>query len=88
MKKTALAGLRGLGPKSQAWLHAIGIETPEQLRACDPFEVYARLRDVVPGLSINMLYGLIGAIEDIDWRQVQRERKLAILLRLEAMGLL
>ncbi|MBP8145482.1 MAG: TfoX/Sxy family DNA transformation protein, partial [Inhella sp.] len=38
-------------------------------------------------VSLNLLYALIGAVEDRDWREVQREQRSAILLRLDDMGL-
>lgn len=82
-----LRDMKGLGPRTEAWLQLIGIETPEQLRALDPFEVYARLREQAPDFNLNGLYALIGAIEDRSWIEVRQERRLDILLRLEQMGL-
>jgi DNA transformation protein len=82
-----VARLKGLGPKSSAALHSIGIATVEQLRNRDPFEVYAELKAKVPGTSLNFLYGIIGAIEDIHWQEVKRTRRTTILLRLEEMGI-
>ena len=67
---------------------AIGITTPEDLAAQDPFAVYARLKAAQPGVSLNLLYALIGAVERRDWRRVAREDRVAILLRLEDIGLL
>jgi DNA transformation protein and related proteins len=81
------APIKRLGPKSSAVLARLGIHTVEQLRAMDPFEVYARLRVEAPGTSLNFLYGLIAAIDDIDWREVQRTRRTEILLRLDDMGI-
>ncbi|HWJ93229.1 MAG TPA: TfoX/Sxy family DNA transformation protein [Telluria sp.] len=90
MKKPVqrLRDMKGLGPRSEEWLPLVGIHTPEQLRAADPFAVYAALRTQVPGLSLNGLYALIGAIEDRNWLDIKRERKTEILMRLEDMGLL
>ncbi|HYM34786.1 MAG TPA: helix-hairpin-helix domain-containing protein, partial [Steroidobacteraceae bacterium] len=34
-------------------------------------------------VSMNLLYGLVSAIEDCDWRDVQRECKLELLTALE-----
>lgn len=82
-----LRDMKGLGPRSEAWLNLIGIDTPEQLRARDPFEVYACLREQVPDFNLNGLYALIGAIEDRNWIEIRRERRLEILSRLEQMGL-
>ena len=80
--------LKGLGPKSRLMLAGIDIQTAEQLRARDPFEVYAELKAVHTGVSLNMLYGLIGAVGDRPWRDVARADRTMILLRLDDMGLL
>lgn len=91
MKRTqqtaGVASLKGLGPKSSAALRTIGIRSIAELRARDPFDVYAELKVKVPGTSLNFLYGLIGAIEDVQWQQIKRTRRTAILLRLEEMGI-
>ena len=80
--------MKGLGPRSEEWLALVGIHTPDQLRATDPFTLYARLREQVPGFNLNGLYALIGAIEDRSWLDIKRERRTEILMRLEDMGLL
>ncbi len=82
-----LRDMKGLGPRSEEWLALVGIDTPQALRAADPFEVYARLQAQVPGFNLNGLYALIGAIEDRSWIEVKRERRTEILLRLEQMGI-
>ena len=79
---------RGLGPKSRQWLGAIGITSPDELKAQDPFVVYARLKATQPGVSLNLLHALIGAVENRDWRDVAREDRTSIVLRLEDTGLL
>jgi DNA transformation protein len=84
---TSIALLKGLGPQSSAVLNGIGITTIEQLRARDPFEVYAELKANVPGITLNMLYGMIGAIEDLHWLEVKKSRRTEILLRLDEMGI-
>ena len=67
--------MRNLGPKSRAWLAPLGIETVAQLRRADPYRVYARLKRAGLPVSLNLLYALIGAVEDRDWREVQREQR-------------
>ena len=84
---TDIAVLKGLGPKSSAALRTIGIETIEQLKARDPFDVYAQLKSKIPGTSLNFLYALIGAVEDVHWQEIKKTRRTAILLRLEEMGI-
>ena len=83
----SIASLKGLGPRSAAALRSVGINSIEELRARDPFDVYALLKANVPGTSLNFLYGLIGAVEDVHWQEIKRTRRTAILLRLEELGI-
>lgn len=81
-----LRTLQNLGPKSAEALARVGVRTVEQLRQADAIELYVRLRAAWPGTSLNMLYALIGAQEDKPWREIQRERRTELLLRLEDAG--
>jgi DNA transformation protein and related proteins len=83
----ALSDMRGLGPASLRMLVAIGVTSAKQLRARDPFDVYAAIKQNQNGASVNLLYALIGAIEDRDWRDVARTEKTRILMRLDDMGI-
>lgn len=84
---TELQQLKGLGPKSQAMLMQVGIVSVEQFLVSDPFELYAKLHTTIPNLSLNMLYAMIGAQENIHWQVIKLERKTEILLRLDDLGL-
>ncbi len=84
----ALSELRGLGPVSLQMLVGAGITTAAQLRKADLFKLYAKIKAQYPRTSINLLYALLGAVEDKDWREVARERRTEVLMRLEDMGLL
>ena len=77
---------KGLGPKSTALLAQAGVRTLAQLQACDAVELYLRIKTDWPGASLNLLYALIGAQEDRDWREIARERRLELLLRLDELG--
>ena len=77
----------GFGPRSTAALASIGIASLEELRRRDPYEVYAALRKRVPGTSMNFLYGILAAVEGGDWREIQKNRRTAILLRLDELGI-
>ena len=79
--------MKNMGPKMQLWLHEIGIKDSEQLAKFDPFDVYARLKQKFPQISLNALYALIGAIENRDWQEVKRQDRSEILLRLDDMGI-
>jgi DNA transformation protein len=81
-----LKQLKGLGPKSQAMLAQVGIVSVEQFMAADPFVIYAQLHATIPNLSLNMLYAMMGAQENIHWQVIKAERKTEILMRLDDMG--
>jgi len=83
-----LSRARGLGPASVAMLATMGVCTLEELRAVDVFDLYHQLKQRHSSVSRNLLYALIGAQENRDWREVARSDKTSILLRLEQMGLL
>lgn len=55
---------KNIGAKYERTLVRVGIETPQQLQATDPFNLYAQLRWHVPGTSLVALYALIGALEN------------------------
>ena len=82
---SAGAEFRGLGTSSRAQLAAIGITKFAQLQAADPFQLFLVLREKFPGISMNMLYALIGAQQDRDWRDVAKSDKIGILMRLDDM---
>lgn len=79
--------MRGLGPKSRAQLAQLGVHDIHQLRQHDAYTLYASLKAQWPGTSLNLLYALMGAQEDRDWRDIARERRSEALLRLDDMGL-
>ncbi len=79
--------MQNLGPASRAQLKAIGIDTLEQLRACDPYVVYAKLKQHNAKVSLNFLYAIIGAQEGRHWLEIKKERRLEIVLRLEELTL-
>ncbi|PND39289.1 transcriptional regulator [Paucibacter aquatile] len=79
--------MRGLGPRSREQLAALGIHDLDQLRQHDAYALYAKLKARWPGASLNLLYALMGAQEDRDWRDIARERRSEALLHLDALGL-
>jgi DNA transformation protein and related proteins len=86
-REPPLASLRGLGPASVAMLGDVGIRTTAKLKASDPFTLYLALKQKRGNVSINLLYALIGAIEDRDWREVARQERTTILLKLDDLTL-
>jgi DNA transformation protein and related proteins len=83
----ALSEMPGIGPATLRTLVSAGIVTAAELRARDPFELYAQLKATDARASINLLYALIGAVENRDWKTVAHEDKTRILMRLDDLGL-
>ena len=79
-----LRDLPGLGPKSEQWLHEVGIETELQLKQVGAIRAFIRLRaesSIKP--SLNFLYALVGAIEGKQWLAVAQNEKGRLLMELE-----
>jgi DNA transformation protein len=79
-----LRDLPGLGPKSEQWLHEVGIETESQLKQLGAIRAFIRLRaecSIKP--SLNFLYALVGAIEGKQWLTVAQNEKGRLLMELE-----
>lgn len=79
-----ISQLRGLGPKSEEALNAIGITTKAELAAVGAVPAYLRLIDaghIKPNL--NYLYALVSGLEDHAWLDVAREDKACLLMELE-----
>ena len=81
----ALRDLRGLGPSSEAWLKQVGVDSEQLLIEVGAIEAFMRLRRAeIPGMSLNFLYALVGAIEDKHWLEVSRTDKAKLLMALQA----
>lgn len=83
-RPSAGPSLKGLGPRSRQWLARLGIHDLTALQRADAVDLYLRLRRQVPGVSLNLLYALVGAQQDRDWRVVMREQRSALLAELDA----
>ena len=83
-----LAALRGLGKVSAGWLIDAGISSAEELVEVGAVRAYLRVQSL-PGLNsgvkpgMNLLYALVGAIEDRPWQEVARSDKPRLLIELE-----
>jgi DNA transformation protein and related proteins len=80
--------LPGLGPKSRQMLASAGVHSAAQLRQADLFALYGAIKSRHRSASLNLLYGLIGAVQGRDWRDVARQDRTSVLLRLDELGLL
>lgn len=68
--------LKNIGPTTRAWLHEIGVDTEDDLRALGVAETWLRLKARFPDrVSLNALYGLEGALSGVPWNQLPEEVK-------------
>jgi len=73
---TLLRDLRGIGPRSAQWLESVGIVTEADLEALGAVEAYVRVKRAYPQrVSLNLLYGLQGALLGIPWNMLPPEMK-------------
>ncbi|MHC5011722.1 MAG: TfoX/Sxy family DNA transformation protein [Planctomycetota bacterium] len=73
---TPLEDARNLGPVSAAELGAVGVHSLEALRRMGWEEAFERWARAVPArLDVNACAALIGALEDVDWRQLSPAQK-------------
>ncbi|MGE0763377.1 MAG: YdeI/OmpD-associated family protein [Bdellovibrionales bacterium] len=73
---TPIEEARNIGPVVGAELRSIGIDTVEKLQAKGWEETFHQLCEVHPHrINANMVTGLIGAVENQDWRKVDAGMK-------------
>ena len=65
-------------------LAAVGIVSDADLKRIGPVEAFVMVRDETDfGPSKNLLYAMIGALEDQDWRSIAREQKADLIFALD-----
>ncbi len=76
MMNTPLSTLPNVGPVLEKNLRAVGIDTPETLRAVGAQEAFLRIRAAVdPGACLHMLYGIQGAIDGVHDKFLPEDAK-------------
>ena len=76
--------MKNLGKTSVQWLNAVGIQSPEQLKAVGAVQAYRKVK--VRGFRVSkvLLYALEGALLDIHWSELDDEHKNRLLAEAEA----
>lgn len=74
-----LSTLKNLGVASINILHAVGVNTYEDLKTVGPVETYLRIKRRDIHVSKVMLYALQGALLDIHWNELTPELKKQLL---------
>ena len=68
-----ISELNNLGPRSREWLNAIGIFTLSDLESIGAVEIYRQLRELDYPVTLNLVYGIQGAIMNCPWNQLPPE---------------
>lgn len=74
-----------IGPKSEQCLNSIGIYTKSDLVKMGAVPAFLKMKREQSNFkpSLNLLYGLVAIIEDVDWRDVAKFEKGRLLMELE-----
>ncbi len=84
-RETHIADVPHIGPVSAGWLEAAGVCTFGDLEDLGALGAYEAVRATQSRASLNLLYGLAGALRGVAWTEVDvRER---VELRAMARGL-
>lgn len=70
-----LLKMKNLGKTSTQWLHAAGIHNAADLRRLGPFLAYRAVKARDFRASKALLYYIVGALNDLDWRELTRADK-------------
>lgn len=68
--------LRNIGPKTTVWLDKIGIKTRADLQKVGAQKAYEKLLEIGHMPHKALLYALIGAERDEDWKLIAFEERL------------
>ena len=78
--------LLNLGPKSQALLRRLGIESLEGLKAAGAVATYRAAQELEERVSLNLLWALEGAVTGRPWQEVARTERDRLLSELDGMS--
>jgi DNA transformation protein len=74
-----LITLKNLGSATVIILHAVGINSYDDLKKAGPVEVYLRIQRRNIHVSKVMLYALQGALQDTHWNELDPKLKQQLL---------
>ena len=67
------SSLRNLGPRTESWLN--DIFTRADLEQIGSVNIHRILKEKGYPVSMNLVWGLEGALADVDWREFSEELK-------------
>lgn len=77
-------GLLGLGPKSLAILKRAGITSRAELEKRGPVASFIAAKAADPSVTLNLLWGIAGAITDTHWTKLPSDYRSSLLLEYDA----
>jgi len=84
LSDTKISDLQGLGPKSELWLNQIGIFTRSDLEAMGAVGAFIKLSEHHKKQpSLNLLYAMIGVLEDRHWATIAKNDRERLLNELQ-----
>ena len=72
---TPVGRLRNLGPASARMLASVGITNRGDLERVGPVLAYRALKDIHPGVSLNLLWAMHGALTGERWDQLSEQTR-------------
>ncbi|KTC63710.1 competence protein TfoX [Pseudomonas fluorescens ABAC62] len=81
-----LQNLKNLGKTSAQWLHAVGIHSASDLRRLGAVDAYKAVKNRGFRASKVLLYAIEGALMDVHWNDIPRERKETLNRQLDAIS--
>jgi DNA transformation protein len=70
-----LEKMPNIGKKLAKNFYEAGIRTPEQLKNMGPKDAFLKLREIDPDSCLLSCYAITGAIEDVRWHDLPKEKK-------------
>jgi DNA transformation protein len=67
--------MKNIGETSRKWLEDAGINSVEDLRAMGSVEAYEAVKETRDDVSLNLLWALEGAIQDVHWLEITDKTK-------------
>lgn len=73
-----LSSLPNIGPAVERQLNAVGVETPDDLRALGAGESWLRIQTIDPSACIHRLLALAGAVRGVPKANLSPDEKAAL----------
>lgn len=74
-----MSKLRNIGKVSGEWLANAGIHSVEDLQEFGVIKAYCVIKSFETKVSLNLLWALEGAVQNLDFREITTQRKTELL---------